>query len=256
MQTKRTILVEKPLCMKTSEAEIIQAVARHTGTTVMVGHLLRYHPAFIEMERLVQEKYLGELRYIYANRLNLGRVREHENVWWSFAPHDISMVLALGDSKCRRAWGKGWKRPGRSVYDSTVTFMELENGIEAHIFVSWLHPVKRHELVCLCERGMIVFNDCAEWERKIEVYESTVAEPLGRKDFKSGFEIIGQKEPLECEIEHFLECVDDTGITGRSVKPRTEIAEGIAVVKVLGQVQQFMEAIEYGRNKQGTEAAD
>lgn len=244
LDASKHILIEKPVTTTSLEARNILRRQLGTGCVVMVGHLLRYHNAFLEMERLIQERYLGELRYIYANRLNLGRIRSTINVWWSFAPHDVSMVLALADNPVKTVWGKCWKRPKHGFADSTVTFLEFENGVEAHIFVSWLHPVKRHELVCLCEKGMIVFNDCAPWNEKIEVVEMTGGAPVSRKDFKRGFEKVKEREPLLTEIEHFLDCVDDSERDGatKGVMPDTDIREGIRVIEVLEEAQKSMEA--------------
>lgn len=243
MELGKHVLIEKPMCMSSVECSTLNMQSRSRGVVLMVGHLLRYHPGFEEVQRLIAEKYLGELRYIYSNRLNLGQVRDNENVWWSFAPHDISMMLELAGPEVTSVWGKGWRNRINKPQDSTVTFMEFRGGVEGHIYVSWLHPVKRQELVCLCERGMIAFNDREPWERKVGIWEQQQKKEAGEKDrFKMCFEKIERSEPLEKELEEFVGCVDSAEkYPERKIVPRTSGEEGARVIEILEKAQFSME---------------
>src|SRR5262249_39676650 len=150
----KDVLVEKPLTLNLSEAEQLLKLAIEKNAVLMVGHLLEYHSAVLRLRELVQSGELGELRYIYSNRLNLGKVRREENILWSFAPHDIAIILRLVGSlpAVVSATGSAYLRPG--IVDVTVTNMEFPSGVRAHIFVSWLHPYKEQRLVVVGSRKM------------------------------------------------------------------------------------------------------
>jgi len=235
LKSGKHVLVEKPMCMSSTEGVILGVEARSDKRILMVGHLLRYHPAFRKVLELINADQIGKLNYIYASRLNLGRIRENENVWWSFAPHDISMILALTGKEPTKVRACGSHNLKRIQCDSTMTLMSFGNDIGAHIFVSWLHPFKRHELVCIGSRGMITFDDCKSWDEKICV-------SMLRPDITSipEYEPVKQAEPLEIEIDHFLECCDASG-KETEVSPVTDAAEGISVLKILERAQQSME---------------
>jgi UDP-2-acetamido-3-amino-2,3-dideoxy-glucuronate N-acetyltransferase len=140
----------------------------------MVGHLMQYHPAFLKLDELVRADTLGDLRYIYSTRLNLGRIRREENILWSFAPHDISMILSLAGAMPRTVQATGACYLHDVIADVTTTHLEFANGINAHVFVSWLHPFKEQKLVCVGERAMAVLDDCLEWGEKLKVYDHRI----------------------------------------------------------------------------------
>ena len=224
------VYVEKPLALDVNEAERVCAAADATRRTLMVGHLLRYHPAFVRLAELVREGTLGRIEYLYSNRLNLGRFRREENILWSFAPHDISMILDLVGQEPVEVRAVGSWPLHRDVADVTTTHLAFPGGEQAHVFVSWLHPFKEQKLVVVGDRGMAVFDDREPWESKLAVYPHRVdwrdglPEPV-RADAKPVS--LKQDEPLEVECRHFLECVA-TGST-----PRTDGREGVRVLRVL-----------------------
>jgi len=237
LKSKKHVLVEKPMCMSSRNGNILKIEASAQERILMVGHLLQYHNGFRTMRRLIDEGRIGELRYIYSNRLNLGRIRENENVWWSFAPHDISMILALTGEAPEKVWAKGWHGLKQKQCDSTITYLTFKKGINAHIYVSWLHPFKRHELVGIGSEGMIVFDNCRPWDEKVCLYKPD-------KDLKGSeqkYVRLAAIEPLEVEIKHFLECCDKTGDELQR-KPVTDSNEGIKVLKALENAQRSMEA--------------
>jgi len=229
--------VEKPLALDVAEAEQVVAEARDRGLTLMVGHLLQYHPAFLALRQMVQDGVLGELRYVYSNRLNLGRIRREENILWSFAPHDLSMLLALVGESPDEVTAVGSTFLSDNVPDVTTTHMSFPSGPRAHVFVSWLHPFKEQRLVVVGADAMAVFDDTAPWDSKLVVYEHGVTwdglTPVPVRGEPVQFPL-DEDEPLRLECEHFLNCV----ATGET--PRTDGDEGVRVLKVLDAAQRSL----------------
>lgn len=229
--------VEKPLALDVAEAEQVVGEARDRGLTLMVGHLLQYHPAFLALRQMVQDGVLGELRYLYSNRLNLGRIRREENILWSFAPHDLSMLLALVGESPDEVTAVGSTFLSDNVPDVTTTHMSFPSGPRAHVFVSWLHPFKEQRLVVVGADAMAVFDDTAPWDSKLVVYEHGVTwdglTPVPVRGEPVQFPL-DEDEPLRLECEHFLNCV----ATGET--PRTDGDEGVRVLKVLDAAQQSL----------------
>ena len=136
----------------------------------MVGHLLQYHPVFVKLKELARKGDLGRINYIYSHRLNLGKIRREENILWSFAPHDISMILSLTGEMPVRTFATGGNYLHNQIADVTTTHMEFPSGLKAHIFVSWLHPFKEQKLVVVGDKKMAVFDDTLPWEEKLLLY--------------------------------------------------------------------------------------
>jgi len=224
------VFVEKPMSLNPSEAEELCALSKEKGRILMVGHLLQYHPAFRKLKELCDEGRLGALRYIYSNRLNFGIFRATENTLWSFAPHDISMILSLFDDVPINvsAIGHSFLQPGCA--DVTTTHLVFEGNRAAHIFVSWLHPFKEQRLIVVGDKGMGVFDDTMGDGEKLLLYPHQV-------DWKEGLPIpskaksiaieVASDEPLLVECRHFLECLEKDAI------PLTDGEEGLRVLRVL-----------------------
>ncbi|MBS0526215.1 MAG: Gfo/Idh/MocA family oxidoreductase [Proteobacteria bacterium] len=233
------VFVEKPLALQREPAAKLVADAEGRGLTLMVGHLLQYHPAFIEMRALVQQGRLGRLRYIYSNRLNLGKVRREENILWSFAPHDISMILSLAGELPTSVHTEGSFHLHPAIADSTLMHMRFASGIGAHIYVSWLHPFKEQKLVVVGDQAMAVFDDGEQWDRKLTLYSHSIEWINGRPEPKKAVGepvALLQAEPLEQECSHFL-----SSVASRS-RPRTDGREGLAVLGVLEAGQRSLES--------------
>ena len=145
----------------TPDQEILELVKKN-NVNIMIGHLLLFHPAINKMKQMISENKIGKLQYIYSNRLNLGTVRTKENVFWSFAPHDISIFQYFTDSFPENIFSNGAKMIQEDIHDTTLTFLEYPNNINCHIYVSWLHPFKEHRLVIIGSEGMLSFEDSAE----------------------------------------------------------------------------------------------
>jgi predicted dehydrogenase len=224
------VFVEKPIALTLEDAEKMKAAAEKAGRSLMVGHLLRYHPAFEALLGLVRKGELGKLRYAYSNRLSLGKFRVEENALWSFAPHDVSMLLALFGEEPASVTGTGGAYVTKGVEDEYRLDLTFKDGRHAHVFASWLHPFKEHRLVVVGEKAMAVFEDSLAGADKLRLYRHIV-ETSGRspEPKKAEAEPIPYPsfEPLRSECEHFLACC------AGKIRPRTDAAEAIAVLKVL-----------------------
>ncbi len=232
------VFVEKPLALDVDEAEALALLARQRGRVLMVGHLLQYHPAFLRMCALVAEGALGRIHYISSSRLNLGQVRTEENSLWSFAPHDISMILALFDDIPETVSAVGHCYLHKSIADVTTTHLKFASGQAAHIHVSWLHPVKEQRLVVVGEKAMAVFDDGRDWGSKLQLFAHRISWRDSRPHAEKAAPLdvaVEQAEPLERECRHFLDCVES------DANPRTDGAEGVRVLRVLDAAQRSLE---------------
>jgi predicted dehydrogenase len=159
IEAGKHVFVEKPLALILAEAEELCALAERRDRRLMVGHLMQYHPGFTKLRQLVREGTLGRLQYIYSNRLNLGKVRREEDILWSFAPHDLSMILSLVGEEPAQVTAQGGSYLHKTIADVTTTHLTFSAGEQAHVFVSWLHPFKEQKLVIIGDRAMAVFDD-------------------------------------------------------------------------------------------------
>ena len=230
-------LVEKPLALTVAEGEALVALAERERRILMVGHVLEYHPAIEALRALAASGELGRLQYVYSNRLNLGRIRTEENALWSFAPHDVHVLLRLlGEDPVEVACHGGSYVSDR-VPDVTMSLLRFASGVRASIFVSWLHPFKEQKLVVVGDRQMVVFDDTAPVD-KLLLYPHRVdwveRMPIATRGDAQAVPL-ADVEPLAAECRHFLECV-----TART-RPRTDGASGVAVLRVLAACQQSLE---------------
>ena len=233
----KDVFIEKPLCLTADYGVDLVRRARSADAILMVGHLLWYHPAVLKIKEMIKSGYLGRLQYIYSHRLNLGKIRREENILWSFAPHDISVILGLVNEMPEQVTAGGGNYLNPNVADVTVSQFAFPSGVRAHIFVSWLHPFKEQRLVVVGDRRMVVFNDTEEPENKLLVYPHTIE--------WHGIEAIPCKaqaervklpriEPLREELSHFLDC-----LVSRK-QPRTNGEEGLRVLNVLEKCQKAL----------------
>ena len=234
----KDVYVEKPLCLSEDDAIELNDLASKNQKILMVGHLLWYHPVVLKLKELVDNGELGRIRYIYSNRLNLGKLRREENVLWSFAPHDISVILGLTGEMPESVRAQGGNFLHQKIADTTVTLLNFSSGIRAHIFVSWLHPFKEQKLVVVGDKQMAVFDDTAPWNEKLILYPHSIDWmeniPVAHKA-KGKFIKVEQDEPLRAECAHFLECLKTRQ------KPRTDGEEGLRVLKILNASQESLE---------------
>jgi predicted dehydrogenase/acetyltransferase-like isoleucine patch superfamily enzyme len=224
------VYIEKPLVLDEKEGLELIELAADKRLKIMVGHLLQYHPVFIRLKELAHSGDLGRINYVYSNRLNLGKIRREENILWSFAPHDISMILTLAGEEPDSVISTGGNYLHKKIADVTTTHLSFPSGMQAHIFVSWLHPFKEQKLVVVGDRKMAVFDDTQPWKDKLLLYPHRINWknnlPVPTKGEAETVDII-QDEPLKCECQHFLDCIMNGG------KPKTDGHEGLRVLKVL-----------------------
>jgi UDP-2-acetamido-3-amino-2,3-dideoxy-glucuronate N-acetyltransferase len=238
MRDGKDVLVEKPMALSIRDAQAMQTVANETGRILMVGHLLEYHPAVLKLRELIELGELGKLNYIYSNRLNFGKIRTEENALWSFAPHDVAVVLRLLGQSPLEVSASGGAYLTHDVADVTVSNLRFPNDSRAHIFVSWLHPYKEQRLVVVGDKKMAIFNDVNPFGEKLRVYPQSVefdcTIPVLKKE-DTVFIEHADTEPLREECAHFLDCIKTRN------NPLTDAQSGIDVLKVLRSCQKSIE---------------
>ncbi len=229
IENHKHILVEKPITLNSSDAIKLHNLGKFNNVNLMVGHVLLFHPAFQKIKELLDDGTIGDLQYIYSNRLNLGTIRTEENVFWSFAPHDIALYQYFTNSFPDKISSHGSDILQDGVHDSTVTMLDYPNKITGHIFVSWLHPFKEHRFVVIGSKGMIRFEDSIEG-KPLVFYDKSV-------NFKDGKPIpysgstrhieYDDSMPLTNELLYFIEHLD-----GKPLKINNS-ESAVDVIKIL-----------------------
>ncbi|MFQ5672477.1 MAG: Gfo/Idh/MocA family oxidoreductase [Nitrospinales bacterium] len=233
------VFVEKPLALTEEEGRELVDIARKKNRVLFVGHILHYHPAIATLKKMIDAGDLGRLQYIYSNRLNLGKIRREENILWSFAPHDISIILSLTNEDPHEVTAISSTILHPQIADTTLTHMRFPSGVSAHIFVSWLHPFKEQKLVVVGSNQMAVFDDTAPVERKLTLYPHNILwkEGIPIPEKKEGHAIdlsATWQEPLAVECRAFLDAVGG--------KPcYTDGDEGLRVLRILRRAQASMD---------------
>lgn len=240
IEAGKHVYVEKPLCLSIAEGRELIDYAHSKNRTLMVGHLLQYHPCVVKLREMVKAGELGKLYYITSNRLNLGKIRSEENALWSFAPHDISVILGLAGHLPSSVQCNGEHYLTQGVADTTLTQMVFPGGLRAHVFVSWLNPFKEQKLTVVGSNGMAVFDDTKPWPEKLVVYRDYLTwvsgqVPVANKLIAQSVEV-EQQEPLLSECQHFIECCNN------SQTPVTDGREGLAVLQVLDAAQRSLDS--------------
>ncbi|HVY30432.1 MAG TPA: Gfo/Idh/MocA family oxidoreductase [Polyangiaceae bacterium] len=240
LKAGKDVYVEKPLCLRLDHAETLVKLADSLGKTLMVGHLLQYHPCVVKLRELVTEGALGKVLTITSNRLNLGKFRTEENALWSFAPHDISVILSLlGDRLPESVRCMGNAYLSSNVADSTITVMRFSGNVMAQIYVTWLNPFKEQKLTIVGTDGMAVFDDTKPWAEKLTLYRKYLSWQKGQEPVPlkvTGEQVaVPEGEPLKAECDHFLQACRD------KKRPRTDGAEGMRVLQVLDMAQRSLE---------------
>src|SRR5947199_6723229 len=240
LEAGKQCFVEKPLAQSVADAERAVDAAERSGRTLMVGHLLEYHPGVRKLKELADSGELGEIHYIYGNRLNLGKIRADENALWSLGAHDLSVLLHLVEEEPSElsARGECYLRPG--VEDVVFCFLRFPSGISAHLHLSWLDPHKERRFTVVGSQRMVTFDDMAA-EGKLTLYDKGFDEDVrsyGEYITRSGDIFsprIPNSEPLRLECEHFIESVRN------NAAPLSDGHSGLRVVRVLEGLQQELE---------------
>lgn len=237
----KDVFVEKPLCLDAAQGMELVELAAKSGCILMVGHLLQYHPCVEKIQSILADGELGKLYYITSNRLNLGKIRREENALWSFAPHDISVILSLaGNQFPERISCGGQSYLNSGVADTTLTTMKFAGDLRAHIFVSWLNPFKEQKLTVVGSNGMVVFDDTRPWNEKLLLHRNYLTWANGQDPTPSKTRgepvVVQDSEPLKSECAHFIECCNQRRT------PRTDGSEGLRVLRVLEAAQHSLES--------------
>jgi predicted dehydrogenase len=229
VENGKDVLVEKPIALTVADAEKAVEAARHNGRIFMVGHVLRFHPAFEQMKRLIDAGELGEVRYIHSHRLGLGKFHTENDALWDLAPHDLSMILAITGEEPVEIRGEG-----AALLDHLSDFahlhMRFPSGLRSHLFTSRLNPYRERKLTVVGTKAMAVFDDVEPWDRKLTVYRHAVWQDSGQWAFTTNeptYVPVKEGMPLTRELEHFIACVMDR------CEPRTGGDEAIRVLKIL-----------------------
>ena len=238
MLAGKDVFVEKPMALSMEDAEKMKKVAEETGRILMVGHLLEYHSAVLKLREMIDSGELGKINYIYSNRLNFGKVRTEENALWSFAPHDVAVILRLMGYAPVEVSSTGGSYLTHGIADTTLSSLRFDDESRAHIFVSWLHPFKEQRLVVVGDEKMAIFNDVAPYGEKLQLYPQNVefdgTMPLLKKEDVEFVEH-ANTEPLREECAHFMECIQSRK------QPLTNVQSGIDVFKVLHACQKSIQ---------------
>ncbi len=234
----KNVLVEKPITLISSHARELVDIAAKEGKKLMVGHVLLYHPAVNKIKKMIRENKIGKLQYIYSNRLNLGSIRSEENILWSFAPHDISVIQYLLESNPVYVDAKGAAILQNEIEDTTITYLSYPGNIYAHIFVSWLHPFKEQRLVIIGDGGMFVFEDSLKTD-KLKFYPKGFRTVNGSlQKFEGDFEVIDFEnlQPLTEEQKHFFNSILN------NENPLTDGIHAVEVLEILEKAQSCLTA--------------
>ncbi|TPM08857.1 Gfo/Idh/MocA family oxidoreductase [Mesorhizobium sp. B2-3-11] len=229
VENGKDVLVEKPIALTVPDAERAVRAAKDNGRVYMVGHVLRFHPAFETLKALIDKGELGEVRYIHSHRLGLGKFHTENDALWDLAPHDLSMILAITGTEPIEVRGEG-----AALLDNLSDFahlhMRFPNGLRSHLFTSRLNPYRERRLTVVGTKAMAVFDDVEPWERKLAVYRHAVWQDSGQWAFTTNepsYVAVAQGMPLTRELEHFIQCIETRA------EPRTSGEEAIRVLRIL-----------------------
>lgn len=225
IENNQHVLVEKPITLNSDDATTLHHLAISQNVNLMVGHVLLFHPAFQKIKSLLDDGTLGELQYMYSNRLNLGTIRTEENVFWSFAPHDIALYQYFTNSFPQNITSRGSDVLQDGVHDTTITTMEYPNNVMGHIFVSWLHPFKEHRFVVVGSKGMIRFEDSMEG-KPLVFYDKNVnwedGKPIPHSGSTRHIEY-DDKMPLTAELQYFIDHLNGVPLTINNSESAIEV---------------------------------
>lgn len=222
--------VEKPVCLNLKDSEILTGLAESAGLPLMVGHILEYHPAVLKMKELAESGEIGEIKHIRCARINLGKIRNNENIWWSFAPHDLSIIFKFFNEEPYKVKASSFKPIQENIADTVYADLFFTGQRSAHIHVSWLEPEKLHQTVIIGEKGMLVFDDTKIRDKlKLIKYCYDDENILLNKEEERVIDL-APLPPLRQECIHFIECLRE------KKSPLTDGKSACRIIKVIGLV--------------------
>ena len=230
LNSGRHVFVEKPIAMNKAEAIQMINTASERGVSLMVGHLLQYHPCFSALKEITDAGGLGQLKFVYSNRFSFGKVRTEEDVIWSFSPHDISMILSLAKQEPELIHAESSSILQEGIADIATVALAFPCGLNSRISASWLHPEKEQKLTVIGDSAMAVFDDTKPWSEKLAIYRHKACLKNGvpvLEKSETEFVNVDQSEPLKNECRHFM------GVVAGKHRPKTDGHEGLSVLKVM-----------------------
>ena len=240
LQAGKHVFIEKPMAMSLAEATTIQKQADSHNKQVMIGHLIRYHPAFQALQAEVKQDRIGTIRHIQANRLAMGRIRSTESVLHDLCPHDLSLILALTENEPHKIFCHGLSHITAGLADFLSTSLIFEGNVTASMHTSWLSPIKEHRLTVTGKTGSLVFDDTRPWAEKLCVYRDHIEQDgtyFAIERRAPEFITVRQDEPLKSEVSTFI----STCQSGRPAP--TNAAEGVRIQSVLEQMSKMCEGV-------------
>ncbi len=226
LENNKHVFIEKPFALNVKDAVLLHQLASKQNRILMVGHLLQYHPAFQTLKKLKQDNVFGNIHYICSHRSNFGNFQTEQNVLWDYAPHDMSMILALVGEMPYQISAVGSSYLPHTQTDACMMSLHFQRNIQAHVFTSWVHPFKEQKLTLVGNQGMAIFDDCQPWETKLKIFES--------KATTGEYFPLEPAEPLSEECTHFLNCIS------QETAPRTNSIEGINITNILESAMQSL----------------
>lgn len=230
LNANKHVFIEKPHALNVKASNTLNKLAKQQNKILMVGHLLQYHEVFATLRRLNQEGRFGKLQYIYSHRLNLGKFLSEPSVLWDYAPHDISMILALMGDMPLQINAQGGKHLQHTTLDTACIQLNFPHNRQAHLYLSWLHPFKEQKLTVIGEKAMAVFDDTKPWEEKLTLltYPQKWVDGLPHPFVADSHKVsVTLSEPLKNECQHFLQAIQ------ADTQPITNGNEGSRVIEVL-----------------------
>ncbi len=243
LESGHHVLVEKPITMDSNDAICLNEISNKHNVNLMVGHVLLFHPAFQKIKELIEDGTMGDLQYLYSNRLNLGTIRTEENVFWSFAPHDIALFQWMTDSFPEIVNSRGMDILQDGIHDTTITSLKYPGKLMGHIYVSWLHPFKEHRFVVVGSKGMVRFEDSVEG-KPLMFYDKSIEWEEEKPVPKSGntWDIeYDDSMPLASELKYFVDHLNGEKI---------EKANGKSAIDVIKILETATESLLEGRDGQ------
>jgi predicted dehydrogenase len=228
-------LVEKPFALTVKDAERLAELAERRSVPLLVGHLLEYHPVIERLKGMIEDESLGDIYYLYAQRVNLGQVRPDENALWSFGPHDVSVALFLLGEAPTTVSAQGHSYLQKGIEDIVFLNMTFRSGVMAHVQMSWLDPHKERRLTVVGSRQMAVFDDMASRE-KLRIYDKGIDRPPEYRSYGESLAIregdifiprVANTEPLSAQMQHFVR------VARKEIEPRADARDGVRTVRVL-----------------------
>jgi len=229
LANNKHVYVEKPFTLATEDAIALDNIASKHQKVLMVGHLLPYHRAFQTLKALKKSGELGEIHYISSHRSNFGNFQTEENVLWDYTPHDVSMILSLVEVMPYQVYAVGTSHLPHTQADVSCLNLNFHPNTQAHIFASWLHPIKEQKLTVVGSKAMVIFDDCQPWDKKLQIFTnpSQASDDFLPQKLTGKHLPLEPAEPLREECCHFLTCILNNEI------PQTNGKEGIAVTRIL-----------------------